>query len=467
MTVNARIKYLILLLMFVTIALTSLSVMALYQVAFREKETDLRQMAQNQAKLISAVARFDNINSVDAHPEGAVAATISQIIDANLTPVRKDSSLDVIIAQRLPNKIVYLMRLNGPLSPPIKPDQLIQDLPMSLAINGQKGTTIYTNKDGEEILAAYDYIPELDVGVVTQKNLSEIRGPFIQVGLLLAGLATVTVILGSYFILRMMQPVIGELIDARNEAEKADIAKSNFLANMSHELRTPLNAIIGFSEIIKSNILPDIPGQAPRHIGYAADINKAGNHLLSVINDILDMSKIDANKMELSEGTIVLDQMVSQCLTLMKPLANEKNITIHYERKENCPEVLNGDNTRVKQMLINLISNAIKFSSRDQNIHVGVSTSPKGELLVSVSDKGLGIAQKDIPLVLSKFGQVNNSYIRDHQGTGLGLPLVKMLVESHQGKLVIESELNQGTRAILVFPNHRLPQENQSSKHDG
>ncbi len=243
-----------------------------------------------------------------------------------------------------------------------------------------------------------------------------------------------------------------ELRAAWHEADAASRAKSEFLANMSHELRTPLNAIIGFSEIIKLEMLGPLGTGRYRH--YAQDIFDSGNHLLAVIGDILDISKVEAGEFELHAEPTDLEQIVEQSLRLVRERAEAAGIRIEVAIGRDLPRLLL-DQRLIKQSLINLLSNAIKFSPEGGSVAVRAARGPEGSVLLSVADSGIGIAEDDIPSVLKPFSQVESAFSRSHEGTGLGLPLAKSFIEAHGGRLEIDSTVGRGTRVTLHIPAQR------------
>jgi two-component system cell cycle sensor histidine kinase PleC len=241
-----------------------------------------------------------------------------------------------------------------------------------------------------------------------------------------------------------------ELIAAKEKAEKESIEKSKFLANISHELRTPLNAIIGFSEIIKSETLGLIGNQ--QYKDYANDINNSGNHLLSLINDILDYSKAEAEKLTVDAIELDVGKILSTSMRLVAPRAEEAKINLVEDiAKENL--ILIADPKRLKQAVLNLLSNSVKFTPEGGTVTLSAAIDHKTNTLnITVRDTGIGIADKDISKAMSTFGQVDNKLSRKYEGTGLGLPLTKKLVELMKGTFSIESELGFGTSITLSFP---------------
>ncbi len=241
-----------------------------------------------------------------------------------------------------------------------------------------------------------------------------------------------------------------ELWRAKAESEAANRAKSEFLANMSHELRTPLNAILGFSEIIKDQLLG--PAGQPKYVEYANDIHSSGRHLLEVISDILDLSKVEAGQVQLHEEPVALEPVITDCIRLIGARTRDTNIVT--ELAPDLP-LLRADMTKLKQVLLNLLSNAVKFTLPGGRIVVRARRNDRGGIVIVVADTGIGMRPEDIPKALEPFSQVDGSIDRRHQGTGLGLPLAKSLCELHGGSLEIESEVGEGTMVIVTFPAER------------
>jgi PAS domain S-box-containing protein len=239
---------------------------------------------------------------------------------------------------------------------------------------------------------------------------------------------------------------------AKETAEHADRAKSEFLANMSHELRTPLNAIIGFAEIIEGEIFG--AGDV-RYPDYARDIRLSGQHLLGILKDILDFSRIDTKNMALRESEILIPSMIDDCLSMIRLRAQENGVAIATDLNEPLPRIF-ADEVKVKQVLLNLLSNAVKFTPQGGCVTLGVHHAPGQELVLSVADTGIGMRAEDIPLALSPFGQVAGAFARSHDGVGLGLPLARHLTELHQGRLEIESRPGAGTTVRVHLPAGRV-----------
>jgi signal transduction histidine kinase len=243
-----------------------------------------------------------------------------------------------------------------------------------------------------------------------------------------------------------------ELRSITNSVQKASRAKSDFLAHMSHELRAPLNSIIGFSEAILSGIHGKISNE--KHLEYVGDIHTSGQHLLSLINDVLDLSKIEAGELELVESNIDLSEALDDCVRMIKGQNDAQTLSIQYERSDGILR-LRGDERRVRQIVLNLLSNAVKYSVAGGEVNLSVRTGGDNSLSIIVSDTGMGIAEGEIAIVLEPFGQARKDSKDTHEGTGLGLSLSKQLAQLHGGSLTLESKVGEGTIVTVRFPTER------------
>jgi PAS domain S-box-containing protein len=243
------------------------------------------------------------------------------------------------------------------------------------------------------------------------------------------------------------------LLQAKEQADFANRSKSEFLANMSHELRTPLNAIIGFAEIIKDQMFGPV-GQA-QYVEYARDIYDSGALLLSLINDILDMSKIEAGKRALAEATLDVEHVVQSVMRLVTSRAKMGKLHLTIKVPKDIPS-LRGEEKALKQILTNLLTNAIKFTPEGGHVTLSAGMDEFNRMSIKVEDTGIGIAPEDIPVALAPFGQIESALSRKNQGTGLGLPLTKALVELHGGVLDLQSKLGVGTVVTILFPTDRV-----------
>jgi signal transduction histidine kinase len=240
---------------------------------------------------------------------------------------------------------------------------------------------------------------------------------------------------------------------ARDESRAADRAKSEFLAAMSHELRTPMNAVLGFSEILKNETLGPIGNTKYRE--YADDIHDSGKHLLGLINDILDLSKIESGTDDLNEDTIDIPKIIHSALKLVEQRAEQGAVKLEIEIADQLP-ALRADERKLKQILVNLLANAIKFTDAGGEVALWAWCRMDSGHVFQITDIGIGIASEDIPKALSRFGQVDADLNRQYEGTGLGLPLTKALVELHGGSLDLQSQVGVGTTVTVRFPADRI-----------
>ena len=238
-----------------------------------------------------------------------------------------------------------------------------------------------------------------------------------------------------------------DLNNARREAEAANRSKSEFMANMSHELRTPLNAVIGFSSAMAAGLAGELQG---KQIDYVRDIENSGEHLLYLINDLLDLSKFEAGHLELQPEQVPLDDQIERCIPFVTEQAKQGRVRLRHIPDPGLPE-MSVDPRILRQMIVNLLSNAVKFSPDKGSVRVFATHDKNGCLTVNVSDEGPGMAEEDIPKALTPFIQTETG-LRAGEGTGLGLPLVKQMMALHGGSVEIQSIVGQGTVASLCFP---------------
>jgi signal transduction histidine kinase len=244
-----------------------------------------------------------------------------------------------------------------------------------------------------------------------------------------------------------------ELVLATERALQANRAKTEFLANMSHELRTPLNAIIGFSDVMLSALFG--PLGSPRYVDYVRDVRHSGQHLLNIINALLDIAKIEAGQMELAEAPLTIEELVADCLPLVRDKAAARGLELTASVPADLP-VMNLDATRMRQVLLNLLSNSMKFTEPGGKIAIVAASSADGGIVLSVTDTGIGMTEDEVAVALEPFRQVDNTLARNYEGTGLGLPLARRFTELHGGSLEVVSQRGRGTEVLVWLPPERI-----------
>jgi PAS domain S-box-containing protein len=248
--------------------------------------------------------------------------------------------------------------------------------------------------------------------------------------------------------------VESDLVAARQEAERASAAKSDFLAKVSHEIRTPLNSIVGFSEVMLEERFGPIGNE--RYRDYLKDIRASGDHVVSLLNDLLDLSKIEAGKLDLVFESLNLNEAVQACVTLMQPQANRERIIIRTSLSPTLPPV-SADARSLRQITLNLLSNSIKFTGAGGQVIVSTALSADGEVVLRVRDTGIGMDDKELSVALEPFRQLATASRWGSDGTGLGLPLTKALAEANRARFTITSKINDGTLVEVAFPVVRVP----------
>ena len=254
-----------------------------------------------------------------------------------------------------------------------------------------------------------------------------------------------------------------DLSSQQQRADSANKAKTDFLLTMSHELRTPLNAIMGFSEVMKQQLrgpLGDV-----RYVDYANDIFNSASHLLAVINNILDISRIEAGRLELDEQAVVIGDEIDKALRQLEEEARGADVKLSSDIEQNLPLLL-GDAHKIQQIVINLVGNAVRYMLDSGKVTVRAHRQPEGGIVLKVEDDGAGMSAEDVERVISPFVRLSNPMVRAHDGTGLGLPLVKALVELHGGQFTLTSKIGKGTTGTAIFPKSRVIQPEDTLLRD-
>jgi signal transduction histidine kinase len=307
-------------------------------------------------------------------------------------------------------------------------------------------------------LSALDMTPDPSIVVRNDTALPVLFGiSLTAVVMLIASLGIVGALIDRYvaeieLAKHDLERTSAGLAAALKAAEAANEVKARFLANMSHELRTPLNAIIGFSDVLKNELLGPLGEQ--RYREYASDIGESGGHLLHLVNDILELSKVDAGQIKLFDQIIDLNNTIAVCVRQMNQEAERRGVLLSAELDSNL-SLLRADEHRLRQIVLNLLSNAIKFTPSRGQVCVSTYSCASG-LAITIADTGIGMTAEEIPVALTRFGQIDNRLSRRYEGAGLGLPLAKHLAELHGATLDIESERDVGTKVTVMFPVERI-----------
>ena len=313
------------------------------------------------------------------------------------------------------------------------------DILMRQAMRGDFGEVVPAVEVARRVEEFYRDVPQIKDRVTAAGRVLQIRRSAMPDGAVLSMYSDITDLRNSE----------RKLIEARRQAELANHAKSEFLANMSHELRTPLNAVIGFSEVISNQIFG--PLRNPKYLEYLKDIHSSSLHLLSIINDVLDMSKIEAGKLDLLRQKLRLQSIAAASLRLLRERASSRKLTIIPEfAAEDI--VIEGDERAMKQVFLNLLANAIKFSHEGGTIRLRVAREGRASAVIEIEDQGIGMTPEEQQRALEPFGQAQAATTRHYGGTGLGLPITKGLIEAHGGQLTLESRPGAGTTVRLVLP---------------
>lgn len=285
--------------------------------------------------------------------------------------------------------------------------------------------------------------------VVTILLLRDYQGYTPMITLCIATLVSTPV---TYVLVRSMYSLRAArdaLAAARDDAVRANLSKTMFFANMSHELRTPLNAIIGFSQLLETDVF------AARRVEYAHLIHEAGRHLLDLVNDLLDISKMEAGRFQLEESNLSLDEIVEECCEIIRPRLREAQLQLIQNVARNLP-LVTADRRAIKQIVLNLLTNAAKFTEAGGKVEIFAAAMVGGEIAFGVRDDGIGIAAEDQARIFERYGRSRHEVVKLKEGTGLGLPIVKGLAEAHGGRITLESAPGRGTCVTVWLPVERV-----------
>ena len=325
------------------------------------------------------------------------------------------------------------------LPPDLAASATLQDILMHQAVRGDFGESDPEAEVARRLDLFYRDVPTTKERVMPGGRTLQIRRRAMPNGAVISIYSDVTEIKASE----------RRLIEAHSQAETANRAKGDFLANMSHELRTPLNAIIGFSEVISNQLFGPIVNE--KYLEYIRDIHTSSLHLLSIINDILDMSKIEAGKVELAKEVVQIQNIISEVMRMVHERARTRDIELTAELPDEDVEIW-ADERSMKQIFLNLLSNAIKFSNEGGRIYVRIVADRPDVAVLEIEDHGIGMSAEEQERALQPFGQATPATTRNYGGTGLGLPITKGLVEAHGGTLTIDSRAGCGTLVRIVLP---------------
>ncbi len=450
---SARLHALNLIMTIVTVSVAVVGIGTLYGVAQSEMRQRLSDLARGQAQLIGAVARFDAQLSAADVEGGASAATIMQLTDAHRQIGGFGETGEYLMAQLVGDEMVFLLDER----PPAPFDGSEGSEAMRRALAGESGTLVGFDYRGEIVLAAYESVDVLDLGIVAKMDLAELRAPFIRTGLLAGVVALGLIALGTFLFARIGNLISGEITEiktlnerlasATEAAQAATKAKSAFLANMSHEIRTPMNAILGFSQLMSHDPrLPEV------HRERVRTILRSGDHLLGLINDVLEMSKIEAGRITLAANTFDLREVLKDIETMFRVRTDEKGLELSMMLEDSLPQFVHTDEGKLKQVIINLLGNAVKFTDRG-GITVRARSQNGGagqgvRLRFDVEDTGFGIAEDEMDSVFAAFEQTEAGR-SSQSGTGLGMPISQEFAQLMGGDLKVRSEVGVGSTFTL------------------
>lgn len=478
MTGKQRLGLLIMIMTMACALVAILSINLLFVNSYEKNRKHLTDIVFSQASLVDAVARFDATHSQDAHEQGAMYATISQVSESYKRLDAVGDSGEMLLFGAKDNDFVIFAQTNKNIdlnNPPLfKSKEKISDV-MSEALLGFYGFTESVDDEGKDVFVAYASSIEYELGMLAKLDVDEFIAPFVRAAITTVLLAVMSIILGGGLFFKLNNSMIRQLkneiayrselqsaLESVNEnlehrvslrtmeletavmrANDAAKAKSEFLANMSHEIRTPMNGVLGMLTLVRETELTE------DQIDLISTAYNSGESLLAILNDILDLSKIDAGKMELEEIDFDPRQVIEEVATLFASNANSKSLELLCHIDSNVPSMVKGDATRLRQIISNLVGNAVKFTGEGEiSIHSSVKKYQGEELVlyVEVKDTGIGIDSSVQESVFESFSQADASTTRKFGGTGLGLTISSKLCELMGGAIAVESKPDAGSK---------------------
>jgi len=471
---NHTLGILILILIGLSTFVSGTNLYLLYENNFTEYRARLSQLATTQSHIINAIARYDEKYGDRMHPEGATTATLNKIIAALKQYRGFGKTGEIVVARLLENRIMYVYtqrESSEDLELILMDSEGLE--PMKRALQGDSGTMLGTDYRGQIVLAAFQHIPLLSLGLVVKVNKEEIQQPFIRTAIISSIVATIAIAVGSLLFYYFGNPLVRKLEryseDLENEViertenlkiansalaeevqfrKKAEAAKDDFVSTVSHELRTPLTAILGSMGLIKGGVTGTLPEKAARMIEIA---HSNGERLLRLIDNVLDIEKMEAGRIELHLAKIDFAELVRSSVEVNQEFARKYNVVIEITDKPEKEIIVNADSDKIIQVITNLLSNAVKYSPENDKVTVSFQLNAD-TVRLNISDNGSGIPEDFKAKIFSKFSQADTSTTKEKGGTGLGLSIARALVKNHKGKIGFESESGKGTTFYFELP---------------